>query len=131
MIDAITLIAETRIREAMKQGDFDDLPCKGKPLDLNSDANIPPELRMAYTLLKNGGYLDDGASAINPVEITSLESMLTHNPEERGNVRKMLKLTVVEARMCRYGKRKLEVNSEDYYGKVVERISVKKQEGKT
>jgi hypothetical protein len=128
VIEAITLIAEQRIREAMKQGVFDDLPCKGKPLDLYAEANIPPDLRMAYTLLKNGGYLDDGSNAIDPEKITSLENMLAHNPEERKNVRKMLKLTVIEFRMSRNGKRQLELEQKGYYEKVVVKIRIKKQE---
>lgn len=59
-MDAITYIAEARIREAQEQGAFDNLPGTGQPIDLSAEADIPPEFRMAYTLLKNGGYISSG-----------------------------------------------------------------------
>lgn len=44
-----------QIEEAMDRGDFDNLPGKGKPLDLEDDAHIPADLRMAYKVMKNSG----------------------------------------------------------------------------
>jgi hypothetical protein len=128
VLTAISIIAEHRIREAIKCGEFDELPCKGKPLDLSAEANIPPELRMAYTLLKNGGYLDDGADTIKPKECSSLESMLGYNPEERETVRKIRRITVMELRVKRHGKSKFNIYSEGYYEKVVDRLSVTNKE---
>jgi hypothetical protein len=57
-MDPITLMAERRILEAMERGEFDDLPGKGKPLDLeDDDPMVPEELRMAYRMMKNAGML--------------------------------------------------------------------------
>jgi DnaJ family protein C protein 28 len=42
-----------RIEEAIERGDFDNLPGKGKPLDLRENPNEPVEMRMANRLLKN------------------------------------------------------------------------------
>lgn len=50
-------LAEERIREAIDRGDFDDLPGKGKPLDLEDDRHLPDDLRLAYKILKNAGCL--------------------------------------------------------------------------
>ena len=50
-------IIEERIKEAQRNGEFDDLPGKGKPLDFSRDPNIPPDLRLAYKVLKNADYL--------------------------------------------------------------------------
>ncbi len=52
-----TKIAERRIQEAMQNGEFDNLPGKGRPLKLDDDSHVPPELRMAYKILKNAGCL--------------------------------------------------------------------------
>ncbi|RME59693.1 DUF1992 domain-containing protein, partial [Candidatus Parcubacteria bacterium] len=50
----IETIAEQRIREAQARGELDDLPGAGKPLALEEDNPfVPPELRMAYKVLKN------------------------------------------------------------------------------
>jgi hypothetical protein len=45
--------AEQRIREALAQGHFDNLPNAGQPLDLEEYFSAPPDLRMAYSILKN------------------------------------------------------------------------------
>jgi hypothetical protein len=46
-------IAENRIREAMEQGEFDNLPGAGEPLSLEEYFSVPEDLRMAYSVLKN------------------------------------------------------------------------------
>jgi ribonuclease D len=46
-------LAELRIRDAMEQGVFDNLPGAGKPLDLEEYFAVPEEMRMAYSILKN------------------------------------------------------------------------------
>ena len=46
-------IAENRIREAMAQGEFDNLPGAGEPLSLEEYFSTPEDLRMAYSVLKN------------------------------------------------------------------------------
>ena len=45
--------AEERIREALAQGEFDNLPNAGQPLNLDDYFSAPADLRMAYSLLKN------------------------------------------------------------------------------
>jgi len=44
------------IRQAMKEGKFDDLPGKGKPLNLDQNPHQDPEWRVAHHLLKSGGF---------------------------------------------------------------------------
>jgi hypothetical protein len=48
-------LVESIIKEAMERGDFDDLPGKGKPIDLSAYFDTPEDLRMAYSVLKNAG----------------------------------------------------------------------------
>ncbi|CDI03677.1 hypothetical protein BN873_610074 [Candidatus Competibacter denitrificans Run_A_D11] len=50
-------IAEARIQAAIDQGELRDLPGQGKPLQLDDDSAIPEELRVAYRILKNAGFL--------------------------------------------------------------------------
>lgn len=40
------------IRDAMRKGEFDNLPGAGKPLQLEDESNVPPELRLSHRLLK-------------------------------------------------------------------------------
>jgi len=127
MIAAIALVAEQRIREAMERGEFDELPSKGRPLDLDEDANVPDDLKMAYKLLKNGGYLDGSTQAGDAL---SLDAMLRSNPEERAKHRQMLKLQVMEARARTQGGKSLSLecageSGGEYFEKVVERVRVR------
>jgi hypothetical protein len=48
-------IVEAMIKEAMERGEFDNLPGKGKPIDLTEYFETPEEIRLANSMLKNGG----------------------------------------------------------------------------
>lgn len=49
----IQFIAEKRIEEAQAKGEFDNLPGRGRPLELEDMSHVPEELRMAYKILRN------------------------------------------------------------------------------
>jgi len=67
-------IAERRIREAQERGEFDNLPGIGAPLALDDDPLVPAELRVAYRLLKNAGFIPPELAAHR--EIRDLEQLL-------------------------------------------------------
>ena len=50
---------EAKIQEAMAQGAFDNLPGKGKPLNIGKYMEVPEHLRTAYHVLRNAGYLPE------------------------------------------------------------------------
>jgi DnaJ family protein C protein 28 len=45
------------IRQAMKRGDFDNLPGKGKPLKLQDNPYEDPAWSMAYRALRSSGFI--------------------------------------------------------------------------
>ena len=47
---------DEQIRQAMQRGDFDNLPGKGKPLDLTQNPHEDPGWRITYRILKENGY---------------------------------------------------------------------------
>lgn len=49
-------LIDQKIREGMEQGEFDDLPGKGKPLDTSENPFEDPEMRMAHRMLRNAGF---------------------------------------------------------------------------
>ncbi|MEK6335279.1 MAG: DnaJ family domain-containing protein [Acidobacteriota bacterium] len=49
-------LIDQKIREAMEQGEFDDLPGKGQPLDTSENPFEDPELRLAHRILRNAGF---------------------------------------------------------------------------
>src|ERR1041385_1384803 len=56
-MDFLKQIAEDRIRAAQDEGVFDNLPGKGKPLNLEDDSTVPEDMRLAFKILKNAGCL--------------------------------------------------------------------------
>ena len=58
----IDQIAEQKIIEAIFNGELDDLPGQGQPLHLDDDRSVPEELRVAYHVLKNSGFLPAAAN---------------------------------------------------------------------
>jgi DnaJ family protein C protein 28 len=47
---------EELIQRAMEQGEFDNLPGHGKPLNLEENPHEDPTWRSAYRMLKNSGF---------------------------------------------------------------------------
>jgi Domain of unknown function (DUF1992) len=89
-VDAIAWIAEQRIREAMEQGLFDTSPYRGRPVRLEEDESIAPELRMAFKVLKDAGCLPPEVELRR--EIASLSELLDAiaEGEERTRLRREL-----------------------------------------
>ena len=89
-MDWIVRIAEERIKEAMERGAFDNLPFKGEPIALDSNPYVPEELRMAYRLLKQHGFLPPELELRR--EIVTLEDLLrvAQDGEERLRIRRQL-----------------------------------------
>lgn len=56
MIPGFEAIVEERIKAAQKQGRFDNLEGKGKPLTFE-ESHVPNDLRLAHKILKNSGFL--------------------------------------------------------------------------
>jgi Domain of unknown function (DUF1992) len=89
-------VAEERIQEAMRRGDFDHLPGAGRPLDLDEDPLVPPELRVANRILKNAGCVPP--ELIERREMAALEASLPDLGEE-ARKRAIAKLAVMRMRL--------------------------------
>ncbi len=48
--------ADEQIQKAIEEGAFDNLPGKGKPMDLSENPFEDPEWRLANKMLKDAGY---------------------------------------------------------------------------
>ena len=81
-------IAEERILEAQRAGAFDDLPGKGKPLELEDLSWVPEDLRIGYLVLKNAHVLPPEAELRK--DIHTLEDLLKH-VEDKGARRALAK----------------------------------------
>ena len=81
---------EIIIQEAMARGEFDNLPGKGKPIDLSAYFDTPEAVRIAYSILKNADILPEEADLLT--EIARLKEELDSCQEEtrRRKIRKAI-----------------------------------------
>ena len=84
----IERLAEQRILEAQRNGEFDNLAGKGKPLEIEDLSVLPEDLRMAYHVLKNAHVLPPEAELLKDIHI--LEDLLKH-VEDEGERRSLAK----------------------------------------
>jgi len=123
MFSFIEKIAEERIRVAQENGDFDDLPGRGRPLDLDDDAHVPPELKMAWRVLKNAGCLPPELEAEREIH-TALE-LLQGMTDEAERYRQMQRLNLMVTRLNESRRRPVCFEMEQlYYDKIVARVPV-------
>src|SRR5947207_3562210 len=94
---ALDLIAEERIRDAMRAGAFDDLPGAGRPLAQDDDKLIPEELRIAYRILKNAGCVPPEIEARK--EAATLRKLIAAATDDAARRRGLAKLALIEARL--------------------------------
>jgi hypothetical protein len=67
-------LVEEKIKEAQTRGEFDNLPGKGKPIDLSAYFETPEDIRLAQSVLKNGGFTSREVDLLN--EIAALKEIL-------------------------------------------------------
>jgi hypothetical protein len=78
---AFERIVEAMIQEAMERGEFDNLPGKGKPIDLTEYFETPEEVRMANSVLKGAGMTSREVDLLK--EIAELKQVLTAVVDEK------------------------------------------------
>ena len=91
------IIAERRIREAIANGEFDDLPCAGQPLQLEEEPFVTPGQRMVNHSLKRAGLVPSEVSMRKA--IAGLREEIRHLPpgEEAEAKRRALSYLLVRA----------------------------------
>ena len=78
---AFDKIVDALIREAQERGEFDNLPGKGKPIDLDEYFETPEDVRMAQSVLKNAGMTSPEIQLLK--EIAELRQLLTSLMDEK------------------------------------------------
>jgi len=126
MLQAFTWMAERKIEEAMRRGEFDNLPGQGKKIVHEDDSMIPEDLRMAYKILKNAGYVPQ--ELLDEKEIITATELLAAATDEQERYRQMQKLNVLVIKANARRRRPISLEKDQlYYQKVVERVTVCKK----
>jgi hypothetical protein len=94
----LDVIAEERIARARDAGEFDHLPGAGRPLELDDDRLVPEELRAAYRILRNAGFVPPEVEALK--EAASLESLIRCLEPGDARARAVARLNLLAARLA-------------------------------
>ncbi|ENA0612287.1 DUF1992 domain-containing protein [Enterobacter bugandensis] len=92
---------ERHISDAQRKGEFENLPGSGKPLVLEDDWHIPPELRAGYRLLKNAGCLPpELEQRREAVELADLLKSVRKDDPRHTEISRKLALTELKLRQA-------------------------------
>jgi len=124
-MECFTKLAENRILQAIEAGEFNDLQGKGQPLNLEDDSHIPPELRMAYKILKNADCLPP--ELVLRQEVINLQDLVASLPDEAEKLKQMRRLNflIMKLNMMRPVSAQL-LENDLYTPKVLERLESKR-----
>jgi hypothetical protein len=118
-------LAENRILEAIEAGEFDNLEGRGQPLKFRDESHIPPELRLAYKILKNADCLPP--ELILRQEVVTLQDLVAAMEDEAEKLKQMRRLNFL---MMKLGMMRpvsaLVLEHDLYTPKILERLESKK-----
>ena len=121
MIKALQQIAEQRIAKAIEDGTLKVDGWKNKPLPLDDDASVPDDLKMAYKILKNSGYVPPEVETRK--EIQKLEDLILKTEDSHQRVKQMKKLDLLMRKIDGQRTRPASIEHDDaYFRKIVEKI---------
>jgi hypothetical protein len=100
-MDAAARIAEERIRKAMEEGEFNNLPGAGKPFSFEDETWIPEDLRPAYRILKNAGCIPPELELKN--EIITLRDLIETIDDDKEKLKwlRQLNFKIIKFNMIR------------------------------
>ena len=89
-------IVEALIKEAQERGEFENLPGKGKPVDLTTYFETPEEIRLAQSVLKNAGMTSPEVQLLN--EIAELRQLIAAmaDPTKKEELQKKVQAKQIE-----------------------------------
>lgn len=126
-MEVFAKIAEERIRKAMEEGELDNLPGAGRPLQLEDETWIPEDLRLAYRVLKNAGCVPPEIEERK--EILNLRELIETIDDDRERLRRLRELSFRLMKLSMLKRKPLNLEAfPEYEEKVYQRASkVKKR----
>jgi hypothetical protein len=94
-IDVFQLIAERKIVEAIRRGEFDGLPGDGEPLHISDDPLVPPERRLANRILKNAGMVPVEVSLRKELDQLRHQHAQTRSAQERDSLMREIRMMIL------------------------------------
>jgi len=103
-------LVEEKVRRALLEGAFDNLPGAGKPLKLQDDSEVPPDLRLAYKLLKDAHCLPPELELRK--EILQMKDLLRNIDDEAERTRRVREINLLITKLNLLRRRPLSLEAE-------------------
>ena len=92
---SIERFVEDQIKKAMAEGEFDNLPGKGKPIDLDGYFQTPEHLRICYSILKNGQFVPEEVQMLKDIEALREQEANCTDQEQKNQLAKTIREKVL------------------------------------
>ena len=124
MNNALYRIAEQKIAQAIEDGTLQTDSWKNKPLPLDDDSFVPNDLKMAYKILKNSGFVPPEVETRK--DIHKLEDLIRNTEDEHERVKQMKKLNVLLMKLDSQRNFTSSIDQdEEYYRRIVEKVTIR------
>jgi hypothetical protein len=98
-------IAEEKIREALANGEFDNLAGKGKPLDHSAYFAAPADVRLGYSMLKSNGFVPEEVELLKEIDALKTEAE-SAGPERKLKLRRAVNELVLKLDLLREARKR-------------------------
>lgn len=85
---SIEKFVEEQVRKAIEAGEFDNLPGKGKPIDLRAYFETPEDLRMAYSILKSNNFVPEEVELLREIDALKKRLESCSDEEQKNRLKK-------------------------------------------
>jgi hypothetical protein len=79
---------DEQIRKAIEAGEFDNLPGKGKPIDLSAYFETPEDLRIAYSMLKSNKFVPEEVELLKDINELKKRLSACSDENEKSKIKK-------------------------------------------
>ncbi len=119
-MEIFSKIAERRIKQAIEDGAFDNLQSSGSPLKLDDETWVPEDLRAAYRVLKNAGFIPPELELRK--EILNLRELISTIDDDKARLKKLRELNYKILKLNTMRERPLILEGfPEYETKIIER----------
>lgn len=88
---------EEKIKQAIANGEFDNLAGKGKPLNFDAYFNTPEDLRVGYSVLKSNNFVPEELDRLKEIgELKEKIKICTDEDEKQ----KLAKILILMLSLC-------------------------------
>ena len=84
------------IQEAIARGDFDNLPNKGKRINLTDYFNTPEEMRMASSIMKIAGVKPPEVELLRKIAELKKQLAICEDNGDRSKIQKRIEMLQIE-----------------------------------